>query len=178
MTMTLITTITVGAGGVSSIDITGIPQTGTDLILMASIRDSIGNFGNGLSLNINNLTASNYQWKLMQATGNGAATSVQNTSATTEQAIYYNAGGSTSNTFTNVQYYFPNYSITGKKIWNIESALENNATTGYLIRAIGQYNSSISGITSIKLTAGSAFVQNSTVSLYSITKGSGGATVA
>lgn len=174
--MQLIQNITVGAGGASVIEFTAIPGTFTDLLLVTSLRDSSGATQNSYSMTINNLTAANYVWTRLEGNGSSVNSAATGGSAS-ESVMYVNAGSSTSNTFTNHMRYFTDYAATGIKLYHISGGMENNAPTAYLQNVSAAYNSSIGAITSIKLTAGSGFVQHSTATLYGILKGSGGATV-
>lgn len=173
MTMTLVSTITVGSGGAASIEWTDIPQTGTDLYVLFSLRSNRSANASGLNWTLNNSTSS-YSYKRLE----GRNTTVGNLSGSEQWPNSFNGDTSTSSTFGNGQAYIPNYTSTIGKTVSIESVAENNAVDAQVHILNGLWNVT-SAITSIKLTesSGNSFLQYSTASLYKITKGSGGATV-
>lgn len=174
-TMTLISTVTVGAGGATSIDFSSIPGTYTDLQLVISARTSAtGNIVDAVIFNSD--SASNYSFSFLQGTG-GAASSGNSTGTTSIQIGYVNDAGTTSNTFANQVIYIPNYTASTSKSMSIDTVQENNGT-----QALSWINaarwSGTAAITSLSVLLSSGnFVQYSTASLYGILKGSGGATV-
>lgn len=176
-TMTLISTTTIGASGPSFITFSSLPQTYTDLMLVFSTR-STGNAGSGIAVygRFNGDTASNYTYRRLYGTG---GSTVSDNNSTT----YTIFGGSpdqatTSNTFSNVSVYIPNYASAQNKTHSSDSVEENNSATAFTNIIAGRWNSS-SAITSITFGdfGGNNFSQYSTASLYGILKGSGGATV-
>lgn len=176
MTMKLIQSITVGAGGASSISFSSIPQTATDLVLELSSRCNLAANGVSLLLAINGSTSS-FTTRRFYGNGTGA-TSESNAPASN----YFGetcGSSTTANTFGNLTATFPNYSGSTNKIYSVDSANENNASTSYAMITAGIW-ASTAAITSISITVETSgtFLQNTTASLYSITKGSGGATVA
>lgn len=172
MTMTLVSTVTVGSGGAASIDFTSIPQTGTDLFLVLQTRGSSTPLYTQIQFNAD--TGSNYTRMILEGTGSSAASF----SATSTALFAWNATSAyTANTFSSTSIYIPNYTASTSKSISIESVNENNASTGYQAIEAGLWTGT-SAISSIKIfTASSNYVQYSTASLYTITKGSGGATV-
>ena len=178
MTMTLVSTVTVGSGGAASIDFSSIPQTGTDLYLVTSIRGNSGLEFNTVSIKFNNDSSSAYSWRRLLGNGSTASSSTQ-TTTTFMSFIAGNGAGGTSNVFSNSSYYLPNYAQSVVKSISFDGVVENNHPTGYQVMHAGLWNST-AAITSISLLpSGSStiFDQYSTASLYTITKGSGGATV-
>ncbi len=175
MTMTLVQTVTVGAGGAASIEFTGIPQTGTDLLLVLSVRNDDGSNSN-TNLRINNNSGSVYTFRNLRGDGSSAFSGT-NAVGTLDYSLYMNNAGTTSNTFSNLQYYFANYTSSTNKSISADGVTENNATSA--IPAIGAIKvADTNAITRITFAPYSGnLVQHSTASLYIITKGSGGATV-
>jgi len=174
MTMTLVSTVTVGAGGAASIEFTGIAGTATDLLLLLSLRatDAGSDFVAGDILLNNSYTSAN---KRIVAFG-GTPALVSNSGSD----MPVNSVLSTSNTFTNIAFYLPNYTSTTNKTASVDAIAENNSSGSYGSRQIihaTQYNVT-SAITSVKFANAGTLAQYSTASLYTITKGSGGATVA
>lgn len=164
-TFTLISAVTVGAGGASSISFSSIPSTYTDLVVKLSLRDTTsGQPAQNLNYSINGSTSSfSGRW----VGGNGSAPINGTWSAPTIGAI--NAAGSTSNTFGSMEIYFPNYAVSGiNKSHSSDSVTENNGTTSYTWFDANLW-SNTSAITSISFAnAGQTFVQYSTAYLYGV----------
>jgi hypothetical protein len=182
MTMTLISTVTVGAGGASSISFSSIPSTYTDLLLVRSMRtDSTA--GPAASANITfNSSSTGYSERILynNTSGGGAASSRSGSYFDWAGLTNASGTGSTANTFSNASLYIPNYASSNQKSVFAESMQEANETLGsywnhYIVA--GLWNGT-SAITSIQLTSSAGnFMQYSTASLYGIKSGSGGASV-
>jgi len=174
MSLSLVSTVTVGSGGAASIDFTSIPQTGTDLLVVISGRTDEAYFISGIYPKING--TSGYpagSMKLLYGTGSSAVSQSENFA----NRSFLNGGNSTANTFGSVSFYFSNYASSLDKSVSADGVTENNATSAYQTITAGKYTTT-SPITSLQLAPdGANFVQYSTASLYTITKGSGGATV-
>lgn len=171
-TMTLIATQTVGAGGTALLTFSSIPQTFTDLMLICSVR----NEANSPEVNIY-FNGANSNLTSRQLYGNGSSAASNNLGA--QLNTYGGAVPSayTANTFSSTQIYVPNYTSANYKSVSIDAVLENNSTSTYLSIVAGLW-SSTAAITSLSyLVGGGDIAENSTFSLYGITKGSGGATV-
>jgi hypothetical protein len=169
---TLISSVTVGAGGASSIDFTSIPQTFTDLVIVYSGRSS----GNDTEFQIRfNSSTSNYTVRYLAGSGSSAYSGNLTAYSLTAQ-VSWNAA--TSNTFGSTIITIPNYAASTNKSWSADSVSENNATTAYQTLYAGVW-ADTSAITSITLRdiGTDNHVQYSTAYLYGLTKGSGGATV-
>lgn len=176
MTMTLVNTVTVGAGGAASIDFTSIPQTGTDLLVVLSARGDNVNATRSLLVKLNSSSTS-YSDKTLWGSGSSVGSSSSSSGGVDINGGVIPAAGSTASTFSNGSIYIPNYSGSTNKSVSIDNVQENNATAAQQYLTAGLW-SNTSAITSINLTPSSGnFVQYSTASLYTITKGSGGATV-
>jgi len=173
MAITKIATVTVGAGGASSIDFTSIPGTYTDLMVVASMRNSANN-NPWIQLKINGSTAS-ITTRILFTDSGGSASSFTNTA---DNFFIYPTSGSTSNTFGIGKAYFPNYSGSTNKSISIESNMETNATGSYNMMSAGLW-SNTAAITSLSLVAlQDSHAQYSTATLYGVLKGSsGGVTV-
>ena len=175
--MQLISTVTVGAGGASSITFSSIPQTATDLVVCVSGRGDAAIVAGDLVIQINGANVPSYASRMLYGTGS----TVTSSSTTSAYAVNtYNAtqqASGTANTFGSFQIYLPNYTGSSNKTLSIDAVVENNATAAGLNLTAGIYNST-SAITSITIMSSGNWVQYSTATLYGITKGSGGATVA
>jgi hypothetical protein len=172
MTMTLISTLTVGAGGAANIDFTSIPSTFTDLQLVLSLRSTAsGTYGIvRIALNSTSTGFSN-----RQLIGTGSST--LSFTGTDDQISNANGASTTTNTFSNLSIYFPNYTSSVAKAFSSDLVVENNATAGRQ-QLTAHLWTGTAAISSIRINAdGNNFVENSTASLYGILKGTGGANV-
>ena len=167
-TMTLISAITVGAGGTASIDFTSIPQTYTDLLIVLSGRsDTVAQTYNGVGLTFNG-TSNSTNWSRKQLEGGDGT--VGSYTSTTSIGGYVPAPNATANTFGSIQIYIPNYTSSNNKLVSIESVTEGNtATTGYYADLLAQTWSNSAAINRVTLTTSPAnFVQHSAAYLYGI----------
>ena len=169
-TYTLLETITVGAAGAASVTFNSIPQTGyTDLVLKASVRTARANVSSSLSMRFNGDSGSNYSNRLLAGDGS-TATSVSSGAVTRIQYFYANGSTATSNTFSNIEIYIPNYTSSNYKSISLDSVEENNATRGDDNLTAGLW-SSTAAITSIFIDepfGGTLLQQHSTFSLYGV----------
>jgi hypothetical protein len=174
MTMALISTITVGAGGAAAFTFSNIPQSFTDLLLVASVRigTTTGNTWGDAGLTFNGV-ATGYSGMMLYGTGSGAGSVIEGTSSYIVVRVQSNDGS--ANVFSNTSLHIPNYTSANSKSISYDSVTENNATSSIQTISTGLWNNT-AAITSLTLST-TTFVQNSTVSLYGILKGSGGATV-
>ncbi len=145
------------------------------MLLVVSARINSGGPFVSIGTQFNNDSGSNYTQRRLSGDGSVATSSVQ-TSTTGIYQTSFNGSTGTSNTFGSCSFYISNYASATNKSISIDNVTENNATESYQQIQAATYVTS-SGITSIKLLSGSSFLQYSTASLYTITKGSGGATV-
>lgn len=174
-TMTLISTVTVGSGGATSIDFNSIPQTGTDLLLVGSARTGQSSIDSLLFVGFLN-GANDYQGRHLIGSGSSASSSSYSGYGDFDAGVICGANA-TSSTFSSNTMYFPNYALTAAKTLSAESVIEHNSSSSVLKITAGS-RASTNPITRLWVTAGGqTFQQNTTFSLYMITKGSGGATV-
>jgi len=171
MTMTLVSTVTVGAGGAASIDFTSIPQTGTDLLILVSQARNDGSSGAFIS-QVNGASTPTSTNKRLYGTGSSVVSDGPTNPSNWSVPDWTSE---TTNTFGSVQIYIPNYTSAANKSITTDYVTENNGTGARQGIQAGLL-SVASAITS--LTLGGAYVQYSTASLYTIQKGSGGASVA
>lgn len=165
-TFELISSTTVGSGGVSSIDFTSIPATFTDLVLHTSIRQSNASNFSTLQLTINSST-STFTNKILEADTAGSPSSG---TSPARYVGYINASTSTANTFGVATIYLPNYAGSTNKSYSIEYASEINATSDYLGMVAGLWatNSVITAISLVPSTG--TILQHSTAYLYGVKK--------
>ena len=168
MTMQLIETKTLVSTS-ASVDFTSIPQDGTDLVLLLSLRENGGDTHRAFLFSINGTEVSTHR----ALVGNGASAS-----SLTAYIGVTNSSTSTSNTFANCSIYIPNYAVAGvAKSISTDTVSEANATTAFQVIS-ASLTSTTTAVTSLSVIAASTTWQAGTmVSLYKITKGSGGATV-
>jgi hypothetical protein len=162
-TYTIIDKATVGSGGTSSVTFSSIPQTFTDLKIVASARsvysdafDVLRVYFNGSDTNGNFIEIYGYN----SATGYGSAS---------QQRLGYISGNTaTSNTFGSSELYIPNYTSSNFKSSSADSASENNSALAVTSITTNLW-SSTSAITSITLFAGAGnLMQHSSFYLYGI----------
>jgi hypothetical protein len=170
----LLEKITVGAAGASSVTFSGIPQTGyTDLVVKASVRNTSTESNNQIYVQPNAATT-NLSSRVIVGTGSAALSAAY----TSDSSLwgYCTGNGSTSNTFSNSEFYFPNYASANYKSVSIDSVNETNATDARQIMNASLW-SSTTAISSLKfLTIENStgnpkdFVQGSTFYLYGVAK--------
>jgi len=161
-TYTLISSVTVGAGGVSSISFSSIPGIYTDLCLKFSLRGNRASVYDQIYLDINGGgTAATARYVM----GNGSSAS----SGTTGAQIALGTGSTaTANTFGNGEVYFPNYAGSSYKSYSAEGVNENNGTEAHA-SLFGSSWSNTSAITSLLIyNNGGTISQYSTAYLYGI----------
>ena len=167
-TFTKIAAVTVGSGGSSSIDFTSIPSTYTDLCLKVCVRTNRSgtDVDDELYIEFNGSGGTAYSTRMVE--GNGStARSVSDTSQAKLTRGVAPTDNSTSSTFSNCEYYIPNYAGSNNKSINSDNTMENNATFSVMNLAAGLW-ANTSAITSIKLTAVGTFFEYSTATLYGI----------
>jgi hypothetical protein len=169
--MKLISTVN-GTGSSGTISLTSIPQTFTDLYLTFSLRSTTAAVTDYPYILFNGSTTG---YTIRTLSGNGSSATSQNISLLYIGAI--DGANATSNTYSNIGLTIPNYASSNKKTTSSEEAMENNATSAEIYIIAGLWDNT-AAITSIDVVLGSGnYTSFSTVSLYGITKGSGGATV-
>ena len=160
-TYTLISSVTVGSGGASSMDFTSIPGTYTDLEILVSGRTT--GAGNGINITFNSNT-SNYTNAAMQGNGSG----VSSYGTYNRNAGMFGYSGDTTNSFGSTKIYILNYANSINKTYSADAVSESNATTAYMNIVNGLWTNT-SAITSISLAAmDGTIMQHSTAYLYGI----------
>ena len=169
MGMVHVETIEVGAGGAASIEFTGIPQDGVDLVLLLSARGNLtADPHDYVRLRFNG-SVTGYSSKRLYGFGSGYSSD----STSNVDSLYYwfmDAAAATANTFGNARVYVTNYAAAQNKSISIDAVTENNATAARQDLTAGLW-ANTAAITSLRLLPffGSSFVQYSTASLYMIT---------
>ena len=156
-----IASVTVGAGGASSISFSSIPSTYTDIKVLWSARLSSTNFD--LTVDYNGSNGSLTQ-RVLYTTNGTSVTSEANA------YLYYwmNTSNTTASTFSNGEMYIPNYAGSNNKSMSMDFVVENNATAGRLALQAG-LRSNTAALTSLTFTPNAGtFEQYSTMYLYGI----------
>lgn len=159
-----IATVNVGAGGVSNVEFTNIPQTYTHLQIRGIAR---GNTIGAVKITFNSDTASNYSFHYLY--GNGSATGSSNGTSQAYAASFWSMGiPSASNTFGSSIYDILDYTNTNKyKTIRGLDGFDANGSGGIEIVS-GNWRST-SAISSIKLEGSSVnFQQYSSFALYGV----------
>jgi hypothetical protein len=165
-TYTLISSVTVGSGGPSTIDFTSIPATYTDLVLKLSARSS--NATGDLKINFNSISTG-YTRLVLQGISNGTTSS---SSASDSWIGLVASSGDPANTFASTEIYIPNYAGSAYKSFSVDNVMESNSTAVYL-NLLARLWSNTAAITSISISALSGtvtFAQYTTAYLYGISK--------
>lgn len=165
----LISSVTVGSGGASSVSFSSIPATYTDLCVVVSAQHT--GYGITCMLTLNG-SSSNFSMRELYGTGSSVASQT-----TTDGAVFIDGGP--SGPPNSAQLYFPNYAGSTYKSFSMENVTEANATSARQQIQAGLW-SNTAAITSITFTpifGVNLFGQYSTFYLYGLLKGSGGATV-
>lgn len=146
----------------ASVTFDNLPTSGyTDLKVVHSAR--MTNTDSPVLLNFNGVTTG-YSWRRLY--GNGSSASSQ--SGSDGYFLHGNTSSMTANTFSNSEFYIPNYRSNQAKSISAESALETNATAGELFMHAVLWNN-IAAITSFTMTPlTGSFAANSTFSLYGV----------
>ena len=163
-TYELIGSITVGAGGTSSLEFTSIPNTYTDLCLLFSARIDKVDVFDGLNIKVNNNT-SNWSFRILNASSGTTFGSNGND----DRWSVVNGATSTANIFTSGLLYLYNYAGSAVKTITHDAAMEINSLTNDYQRVTSAMWNNSSAITSITIyDTGWNFVQYSTAYLYGI----------
>lgn len=168
-TYVAIATVTVGAGGASSISFSSIPATYTDLCVVLSLRSTQNGLVDTPIMRFNGATNNN-NLSTRRLMGNGSSAS----SSAVSPGLYLTrcpGATATTNTFGNIQVYIPNYTSSNNKSVSIDQVSESNDATidgvTSLMAGLWSDTSVISGITVLS-DNGANFVQYSTATLYGI----------
>lgn len=146
-----------------------IPQDGTDLLLLLSMRSDRATQNDYAGIKINGSVANLSEKKLW---GNGSTTA----SDSSTNLLYGVATAATSlaNTFGNSSLYFSNYRSAFPKAISVDAVSETNATAAFMFISAAAWNSSnpITSLTIYPAAGGTNWVFGSSALLYKITKGS------
>jgi hypothetical protein len=161
-------TVVVGAGGAASINFTNIPQNYDDLIIKHSLRSNHAQIYEYCGVRFNSNSSSIYSLKNLR--GNGSTVISQTLTNQTRFEFEMAEGNTaTSNTFSNGEFYIPNYRGSANKSVSSESVQETNATLAYSAMDAGIW-ASTAAITDIQIfpTVGTLWNQYSMATLYGV----------
>jgi hypothetical protein len=164
-TYTLISSVTVGSGGASTITFSSIPQTYTDLVFLFTARNVTNNYG-GFFVKCNS-SVLNSDITAIRLFGNGSAAS-----STTSKELLWTQSDFPANIFSPSQMYIPNYTSSNFKSASIEGVTGNTATDGRQNLTAWQW-SQTGAITQVEFGTfdggfADKFAQYSTAYLYGI----------
>lgn len=181
--MKLISTLNVGSGGAANITFSNIPQNFTDLQISFSGRTAnTSSPGDGpyVLIRFNGLFVGGYSERILMGSGSGVSTQSFTTNDGFLLKTMITPGNAAANLFSSSQIYISNYSASVGKNISSEGISENNSSIAYQTMQSSFWSNS-AAISSITISVYDGGVpnlaQNTTASLYGITKGSGGATV-
>jgi hypothetical protein len=167
--MTLISTVSITSNQ-DQISVTGIPATYTDLYITVAGRTALAAVQQSVYAWFNN--GSNLTHRFLLGTGSSVSSG-----SGTDMVWIAPGANATSNTFGNTSFYVPNYASSTNKSVSIDCVTENNSTASYQYIAAALW-SNTAAINQFNIySAGQNFVSGTTMSVYGILKGSGGATV-
>ena len=154
----------------ASVTFSAIPNTYTDLVLRVSARDNAGTIENNLLVTVNSITSGYSRTILRGWGGSPAVESIRNTSlANYNFASGVNATGTTSNTFSSVEIYIPNYAGSANKVASGFQVVESNQGTGVPITVMAGLLSNTAAITDLGIRSNAGdLVSGSSFFLYGI----------
>jgi len=170
-----IATVTVGAGGASSVTFSSIPSTYKHLQIRAITRTNRGTYSSDpLSVTFNSDSASNYSYHTLTALGANPVLTSAGSSVAFMDLFQSATAATTSGTFSGAVIDILDYADTNKyKTARGLSGFDNNTGTanleGYITFASGNWRST-SAVTSITMVSryGTAINQYSSFALYGI----------
>ena len=165
-----IATVTVGAGGAASIDLTSIPATYTHLQIRGIAKGAQTTYAaDNFLFKVNNDSGSNYANHILKGDGS-SATALANASSTTG-IVSHNGlvGGSASNVFTTFVMDILDYANTSKykTIRTLTGFDANGSGVVELTSTLWQSTSAVNRLTFTEETGGN-MAQYSTIAIYGI----------
>lgn len=169
-TMKKIQSVTVTGATQAAIEFTNIPAIYDDLVLKLSARTNAATAYENLQLQFNNSGGTAYSDRIVFSNSQNAL-SASNTGQSVTFFQYAVSSTATSNTFSSIDFYIPNYAGSTNKSLSVDSAAENNSSNTAFLGLAAELWANTAAITNIKLTpntGGSSFVTHSTATLYGI----------
>lgn len=164
-TMKLIASVTLGADA-ATISLSSIPATYTDLRIVTSLRSTRSADSDNQLIKFNS-SSTGYSERVLY--GGGSSTASYSATYGIEGACP--ASTATANTFSNDEWYIPNYAGSTNKSVSMTSVSENNVTVVGMLAVAGLWaNTAAITDISFSLWYGPNFKAGSSVYLYGITK--------
>jgi len=153
---------TVLTSSAAYVDFDSIPQTYTDLLIVASTRDDGG--AGEQNIYVRNNKAAFSSARGLEGNGSSASSNSYANQGSVPNTAF------TSNTFNNSEFYIANYTYAGKHQTSSTVANENNTTTiTNGTRLTAAVDSETTAVTSIRVAcSGASFVSGSSFYLYGI----------
>jgi hypothetical protein len=127
-TYTLIESQVLGSGGAATVTFLAIPDTYTDIKIVASARTTRAEVFDAFVMRFNNDTTSgNYTAKRLYGSGSSTASDSNNNGMPFMTGVT-----ATASIFGNAEMYIPNYAGGLAKSVSVDGVSENNATTAYV----------------------------------------------
>ena len=164
-----IATVTVGAGGSSSISFSSIPSTYKHLQIRGIARESSGSSTENIKVVLNSDTGSNYSTHLLYTTGGGSAYAYGAASTAYMFGGVIVNSGNTASVFGASVIDILDYANTNKyKTLRSLGGTDTNTSDSYISLFSGNWRST-SAVDTVTITAQTGnFVQYSTFALYGI----------
>jgi hypothetical protein len=176
MAMKYISSITLGSD-TTNMTLSSIPSTYTDLLLYVRVRNNSGATADSIGIYFNGNDTVGGDGYVTALTNNAP---VSGSHLSFNNAIYWgelNANGSSSGAFTSVWVRIPSYTASRQKILLYEAGTANDYNRVVLGSGLWNNTSAISSLTITGVYGGSTTIKSgSSIYLYGITAGSGGAT--
>ena len=168
-TYSKIASVTVGSGGVSTINFLTIPQNYTDLMMLISAKTNRSATGDNLWLRFNNDDSSSYSTRRVYGSGTGTGSDTGSTSTWINVVEVGDSGTNTTGLFGSSTIYIPNYTGINYKSVSADATARANQSEVYLGLNSGLWSKS-SPVTSITLAPqiGTLINEYSTFTLYGI----------
>ena len=166
-TLIPIQTYTLGST-TASVTFSNIPQNYTDLKVVVNARGTIGTDWRDMTFKFNSST-SGYTQRYLYGQGASALSGTGGYSA--GYAGHANGTTTTTNTFSSVEVYIPNYAGSNAKSFSFESITENNGTTALSMIGTSLWSGTEAIRNILVELPGDSFVSGSTLTLYGISNG-------
>ena len=157
------------ASSAGTVNFNNIPQTNTDLMIVASTRCDYAAIRLAGAIRFNADASSVYSDTMFNGDGSSVASSRSQTSFS--YLLETTGTSATANTFSSNTIYIPNYTSTAFKQYISDCVSEHNGASAVQYLYAGLYRSN-APITSISLFPGGGanFIANSTFTLYGISR--------
>jgi len=183
--MQAIETVTVGSGGVASITFSSIPDTFTDLFIKLSLRGTSTSIYPRPMLYQFNGSTTGYSARTLVAANALTPASYSLTTMTSNSLTggrladgWIAPSNATALTFSNADWYIPNYKSSAAKSHSLDAVAENNSPNPWAAEIVAGLWTGTDPISSILISIADSmsFAEHSTATLYGILAGSDGTT--